>query len=428
MPNINFPYLSLALDAFGLVIIFIILTSCISERVRKRGGSVRFILLMSCIAATLIADIIGWIGEGHPEYAIMTLIANTVSTCLNYLTILCFMEYLRTNLYANSRAVTVITRIFGVLCILASAIVIGNLFYGYAYIVNETGHYVHSNNTTFSLIYMCYPLLAFFSVILMSLFAKRTAGLGRFAFVLYTLFPVAGVVIDYYVHGLSMAYIGLVVSVLIIYTNIYLQKQKIIDEQRNALMLSQINPHFMYNTLSTIAAMCESSPKQAKNLTLEFSQYLRTNLDTLTNTALIPFVQELKHVACYLKIEKARFREKLNVTYSVQCQDFLIPALSVQPIVENAIRHGITKKAEGGTVKISTYCSETSYVIEIKDDGVGFDADEAPSDGKTHVGLSNVQARISSMCRGEMTVKSIPGVGTRVVIEIPKGKQKGRKE
>jgi LytS/YehU family sensor histidine kinase len=260
----------------------------------------------------------------------------------------------------------------------------------------------------------------------MSLFAKRTEGIRRFAFVLYTLFPAAGVVFDYHVHGFSMSYIGLVVSALIIYTNIYLQKQKIIDEQRNALMLSQINPHFMYNTLSTIAAMCESSPKQAKNLTLEFSHYLRTNLDTLTNTAPIPFVQELKHVACYLKIEKARFREKINVVYSIQCQDFLIPALSVQPIVENAVRHGITKKAEGGTVRISTYCTDTSYVIEVKDDGIGFDTEEKPNDGKTHVGLSNVQARIVSMCHGEMTVKSIVGVGTRVLIEIPMEKKKKR--
>ena len=427
MPNINFPYLSLALDAFGLVIVLIILASCISERARKKGGSVRFILLMSCISATLIADIIGWVGEGHPEYALLTLIANTVATCFSYFSILCFIEYLRANLYANSRAVAVITKIFGVLCILASALVIGNTFYGYAYIVNSTGHYVHSNYPIFSLAYICYPLLAFFSIILMSIFAKRTPGLNRFAFILYTLFPAAGVVIDYYVHGFSMAYIGLVVSVLIIYTNIYLQKQKIIDEQRNALMLSQINPHFMYNTLSTIAAMCESSPKQTKNLTLEFSHYLRTNLDTLTNTALIPFEQELKHVECYLKIEKARFREKLNVSYSIQCQDFMIPALSVQPIVENAVRHGITKKAEGGTVKISTYCTDLSYIIEIKDDGVGFDTDQKPNDGRTHVGIDNVQARIGSMCRGEMTIKSIPGIGTRAIIEIPKKKKKGSK-
>ena len=254
----------------------------------------------------------------------------------------------------------------------------------------------------------------------MALFAKKTTRVNRFIFIVYTIFPIAGFTIDHVFHGLSLSYIGLVVSVLIIYTNIYLQKQKLIDAQRNALMLSQINPHFMYNTLSTIASMCDISPKQAKNLTIEFSQYLRQNLNTLTNEELIPFEQELEHVECYLKIEKARFRERLNVIYSIQCKDFSIPPLTVQPLVENAVKHGITKKAIGGMIKISTFEEDNHYVVEIIDDGVGFDTENT----EMHVGLQNVQIRIAAMCRGELTVKSTVGVGTRVTIEIPKKKGK----
>ena len=185
-------------------------------------------------------------------------------------------------------------------------------------------------------------------------------------------------------------------------------------------MLSQINPHFVYNTLTTIASKCDTSPKQAKYLTIEFSQYLRRNLDTLTNEALIPFEQELDHVECYLKIEKARFRERLNVIYSIQCKDFSIPPLTVQPLVENAVKHGITKKANGGTVKISTFEEDNSYIVEIIDDGVGFDTENT----EMHIGLQNVQNRIAAMCRGELTVKSTVGVGTRVRLEIPKKKGK----
>lgn len=168
--------------------------------------------------------------------------------------------------------------------------------------------------------------------------------------------------------------------------------------------------------------MCDTAPTQAKYLTIDFSQYLRRNIGTLTSEELIPFDQEMDHVACYLKIEKARFRERLNIIYSIQCKDFKVPPLTVQPIVENAIKHGVTKKAEGGTVKISTYDNGTHYVIEIIDDGAGFDTEAV----ETHVGLENVRSRLAAMCKGDLTVKSTEGIGTRVTIEIPKKKGKRR--
>ena len=122
----------------------------------------------------------------------------------------------------------------------------------------------------------------------------------------------------------------------------------------------------------------------------------------------------------YLKIEKARFREKLNVIYSIQCKEFSIPPLTVQPLVENAIKHGITQKASGGTLKICTYDNDTHYVIEIIDDGVGFDVESA----ELHVGLKNVRSRLATMCKGELLIKSKLGIGTRIMIEIPKKKGK----
>ena len=127
---------------------------------------------------------------------------------------------------------------------------------------------------------------------------------------------------------------------------------------------------------------------------------------------------------CYLKIEKARFREKLNVIYSIQSKDFYLPPLSVQPLVENAVKHGLTKKAEGGTLKISTYSTPQSYVIDIIDDGAGFDMNALPVDNQRHVGLDNVTSRVARMCKGSVTVKSTVDVGTRVTIEIPRKKGK----
>ncbi len=424
MPSLSFPYVNIALDIVGLVVVLIIFMSCLDEILHKTGGSKSFLLLLSFIIVAIVADIVACFGEGHPELSYMTLIANTVATCAGYCVIACFMSYMKESLPERNKAITATVMIFRVLCVLFVGFLIGNIFGEYVFTVNEQGHYVHSSNPSMSILYLQFPLLSLIAVILMSLCTKHVAGVTRFTFIIYTVFPVAGVMVDYLVHGLSITYIGLVIGVLVIYTNIYLQKQRIIDAQRNALMMSQINPHFMYNTLSTIAAMCDISPKQAQSLTVEFAQYLRRNLDTLTSDTLIPFDKEIEHVECYLKIEKARFRERLNVIWSIQCKDFEIPPLSIQPLVENAVRHGITKKASGGTVRIATYSTEKSYVIEIKDDGVGFDSEMAINDGKMHVGLANVRSRLSGMCKGTLVVKSTVGVGTRVTVEIPKKKGK----
>lgn len=422
MPSIHLPYVNIALDAFALVITLIIHATCINEFSSKRIGSKHFLLMQASVIFALIADIVSWLGEGVPSLSVMTLIANTVVGCACQLVIIGFMGYLVASLYANSRVAALLLNLFRFLCILSLLFCIGNAFLGYAFYVDAEGHYVHSENGMMSFVYLLFPNLSFLAIVLMSLFAKSSGRMNRFAFILYTLFPIAGVFVDYWVHGFSLTCLGFTLSILVIYTSIYLTKQKQLDEQRNALMLSQINPHFIYNTLSTIAAMCDTSPKQAKYLTVDFAHFLRRNIGALTSEELIPFSQEMEHVACYLKIEKARFRERLNVNYAIGCRDFSIPPLTLQPLVENAIKHGITKKAEGGTVRISTREEGSHYVIEIIDDGVGFDTEAI----ERHVGLENVRSRIAARCKGDVTVKSTCGIGTRVTIEIPKEKKKGQ--
>lgn len=420
MPSIHLPILNMALDAFSLVIMLIIHAACIKEYLKKKIGSKYFLSLQASVIIALIADMVGWIGEGRVSLSWMTLIANTVAASACQIVILSFMGYLIDSLYAHSRVSACLMNIFRVLCVFSLLYYIGNAIFGYAFVVNEEGHYVCLADKGLELLSLVFPALAFFAVVGMALFAQKSARVNRFSFILYTIFPLCGLILDAIFHGISMTYPGFCVSVLVIYSGIYLTKEKQLEGQRNALMLSQINPHFVHNTLSTIAAMCDTSPRQAKALTIDFSRYLRNNIATLTAEALIPFEQEMDHVECYLKIEQARFRERMRVIYSIQCKDFYVPPLTVQPLVENAVKHGITKKAEGGTVKICTYDSATHYVIEIIDDGMGFDYDAT----EMHVGLENVRNRLAGMCKGVLSVKSTVGVGTRVTVEIPKRKGK----
>jgi sensor histidine kinase YesM len=189
-----------------------------------------------------------------------------------------------------------------------------------------------------------------------------------------------------------------------------------------SLMLSQIRPHFLYNSLVAIQELCLIDPEVASEAVSEFSTYLRGNIDSLSIKNPVPFEKELRHVETYLSLEKRRFGKKLNVVYDISARDFFLPALTLQPVVENAVRHGVTKREEGGTVTIRSEGRETQIVITVIDDGVGFNADGNYGQGdRLHVGIDNVRSRLASMCRGTLSIESKQGTGTTVVITIPRG-------
>ena len=191
-----------------------------------------------------------------------------------------------------------------------------------------------------------------------------------------------------------------------------------LKDSRISIMLSQIQPHFIYNTLGTIERMCLKDPQKAFELVRNFSLYLRGNFSELDSVTPIRFAEELKHVEYYINIEKVRFPD-MSIEYDVEATEFVLPALSVQPLVENAIKHGLMRLETGGTVKIHSYETPTHFCVEVKDDGVGFDTD-APIDEKKHVGLRNIRGRLRAMVNGALVLESKPGVGTKAMIMIPK--------
>lgn len=191
-----------------------------------------------------------------------------------------------------------------------------------------------------------------------------------------------------------------------------------LKESRVAIMLSQIQPHFIYNTLGTIERMCLKDPEKAKELVRNFSLYLRGNFSELDNTAPICFTEEIKHVKYYGIIEQTRFPDMV-IDFDLQATEFVLPALSVQPLVENAIKHGLMRLESGGTVLVRSYENETHFCVEVIDNGAGFDV-TAPIDAKKHVGLRNIRGRLKEMVGGELIVESALQKGTKATIKIPK--------
>ncbi|MCF0161732.1 MAG: histidine kinase [Fusobacterium necrophorum] len=205
------------------------------------------------------------------------------------------------------------------------------------------------------------------------------------------------------------------------------EKEIKLREQRVSLMLSQIQPHFLYNTLNTITALCRVNPKLAEETTVKFSKYLRENMYNMGENEIHPFLQELEHTNIYLDIEKLRFGDRVKVEYNITSEDFSMPTLTLQPIVENAVKHGICKKVGGGTIKISTEKKGKAHIITIADNGVGFEPEEIFHDENPHIGIQNVKERLKSMVNAEMEITSFLGIGTIVKIIIP-GEQESIKQ
>ena len=194
-------------------------------------------------------------------------------------------------------------------------------------------------------------------------------------------------------------------------------------EQRVQIMLTQIRPHFLYNALTVIQDLCRTNPEQAENATIQFAKYLRGNMDALQTDAPIPFTEELEHTKEYLMLEQMRFEDKLTVRYDIQCEAFSLPPLTLEPVAENAVRHGVRGNSDGrGEVTIASAEYPDRYEITVTDTGPGFDPEKPPKDQeRSHVGLRNVLERLARMCGGALNIISAPGKGTCVTITIPKG-------
>ena len=189
-------------------------------------------------------------------------------------------------------------------------------------------------------------------------------------------------------------------------------------ESRVSTMMSQIRPHFIYNTLGSIEQLCELDPPKAGELVHNFAKYLRGNFGELDNPKPILMSQEMEHVHHYISIENVRFPD-MTFTFEMNSNDFHIPALTIQPIVENAIKHGLMKLQKGGTIHVVSYETDAHYCVLVEDDGVGFDT-SVLLDERKHVGIRNIRGRLKAMVNGTLEIDSTVGVGTKVLIKIPK--------
>lgn len=275
-----------------------------------------------------------------------------------------------------------------------------------------------------------YPVLLISPVLIMvvniiALIRRKDRFPSRYflAFMIYFLIPMISMIIQMVSFGLLTITLGTTLgAVLLFFFIVYTQVEKAVHQQdensrlQAANTVLQMRPHFIYNTMTSIYYLIQQNPEKAQQVTLDFTTYLRKNFAAIAKDTPIPFTSELEHTKAYLAVEQVRFEGDLFVTFDTPHTSFMIPPLTLQPIVENAVKYGVDPELEPMYLTIITRKTNHASEITVKDTGPGFQNDE---NGEPHIALENIAKRLQSMCKGNLIIESQIDQGTSVRIVIP---------
>lgn len=420
-------FMNIVLDGYSLLISLIMLCNLCGKRKDKlRRG---FIQLCACNCLMILGDLTNWMAEGHgkPWYPAALRGGTFFFWICSSLIMLAFTWYFITYLSPKITVHPGFWRIATVMCAIHIICCLLSLWNGMFFTITRDNRYQRGSWFWLS---QLIPILMYGLDVM--IFARYRNHLNRKDVRIlssYIILPLAAEVFQMFHYGVALLNTGITVSLLLIFVNIQAEQELRLERQERELaaarvdiMVSQIKPHFLYNTMTAIRRLCDSNPGQAKEAILDLTLFLRANMDSLGSKAPIPFDQELKHTESYLNLERRRHRDRLHVAYEITVRDFFIPPLTVQPIMENAVRYGALSREEGGTVWLRTKETDHAYQITIQDDGAGFcmEPDSVEIEKRNHIGIANVRERLAVLCGGALEIQSISNVGTTVVITIPK--------
>lgn len=402
-----------------------IIVSWIGTKIEKKTAKY-FSAIFLCLSIDLISNLAGQIFKGKLDtmsFAIVR-ISNFCEFFFGYLLaflVTWYMLYCMDKKNRQKKLRTGVLLLYGMEILLLCYSQFNNMYY----YIDE--YNIYHRGRMFWLSQTMSIVTMFLNVLILLHNKEKFSKRERQAFQSYIYLPIIALFVQLFFYGYYLVLFAAIISAAIMFVFIVGdQMEKYSDQEmenanlRVEIMMNQIQPHFLYNSLDSIYYLCSKDPKKAQKAISDFADYLRMNLNSLKRKTPIPFEKELNHVKTYLSLEKMSSDDTLHAEFDIETENFFIPALSVQPLVENAVKHGIGKNAEGGTVVIATREYEDRYEIIVSDDGVGFDPSLQNNDAKEHIGIENVRQRISMMCQGTLTIISSKGKGTRAVITIPK--------
>ena len=426
MPSFNeMRLLNGSLLVFSVLVTLFLLIGSVTDVNRTRTFMKHFIILLISNLFMQLGEAGIWFFGGVPENVTVLKVSALMSFVFSYVLIAsytyCLLYFVREKKTASLLPGHIIAGICCFFIILSIVSFFNGIFFSY----DACGNFVYG--PLYGLVRV-FDLIGIIWEILLVLRFKKILTLRVTLFLTtFTVLPLAAMSLQF-LWDPTPEYLATTLSLVVIYILFHgeianrlienekqlAKAEKQLYESRISVMLSQIQPHFLYNSLNAIRGLCRKDPEQAREAIGSFAEYLRGNMDSLNKREPIPFIRELSHIENYLKLEKFRFGDELKVNYDIKEKNFFIPALSVQPLVENAVKHGICEKENGGTLTLKTYRDGEYIVIEVSDDGIGFDAEKLISEDKerSHIGIQNTRERLKQMIGASLTIESLPGKGT----------------
>lgn len=414
---------NIALEIFALAITTLLLFCCVLELVRKKDtGTVLFTAMLGVNAVVLVSDIVTWVFAGREDLTTPLYVANFLVYSLGYVLTALYTAYIVHYIRRKAKVWTPVVPVIAALCGIAVLLVALSL-YNHMYFSFTDGIYVRGPLYWLSQVY---PIALIVINIVIILLHEKSLGLhDTCAMLSYCLLPVIAMIIQLRVYGITLLYIATTLSLMIVYVMVHIEQGRRLEVQTReltqanvAIMLSQIQPHFLYNSLSVIKELCRSDPALAEQVVMDFSNYLRGNLDSLSSKKPVLFTDELEHTRTFLELERLQYGDMLEVVYDIRETAFLLPTLSLQPLAENAVKYGM-KERDRLTVTISSFREGEDYIVTVADDGAGFDPAAPLSPDRSHVGIANVKERLALQSNGRLEIESVKGHGTTVRLVIP---------
>lgn len=314
-----------------------------------------------------------------------------------------------------------IHRLMTVLVTSVFVMVLINYFTEFMFYTEGT-EYVHLNPG----LILVAPTVVLAAISIFMAYAYSQDAKHRYTLLLCMFVPMVAAGLFYSAHIPSFTLLSILIVFLLMYGQIYLDRgvrvakyEATLTEQKIALMVSRIEPEFLDDALDYIAEL-GGNPPETETAIRMFRKYLDENFSSLSQRGPIPFISEIEHVETYVQLEKLRFKDKINITMELNDTGFKIPPMTLQMIVENAVKHGITQREEGGTISVTTEITPKEHVITVTDDGVGFDVNAPYDPGRSHMGVANIKSRLSAMVGGTFEIISQPGEGTTAIVRIPR--------
>ena len=386
-------------------------------------------MFIFCIASILllIDTLTGYL-EGNADLARWNYALYAALNLLFLIVAALYIKYLFSSLILPHNKVKPYYKATNILFAIGFVLWVLNFFNGMLFDVDSGGHVIRG---AYDYVFLFFPImigsLTILGVFVYSSDKRERIVAAIMIFVIWLFYFVEILAKD-----LSPIYLTPILVLMINFSNNYVYRSEIISHKEAQIlkknaeledlkfhsMVSQVQPHFLYNALTSIMNI-QGNPPETKDAITDFAAYLRGNLSTINTPNPIPFSKELDHIETYLNLEKLRFKDKLEIDWHIHDTRFAIPALTAQTMVENAVKHGVTKKENGGKIIIVSEPVEGGHMVKIIDNGVGFDVKAVPNDGQVHVGIVSARKRLKAMSNGTLTIKSTPGVGTTVQIFIP---------